>query len=129
MSAQKRRVPASDDQSVPVVLLVEDEVLIRMAIADYLRSCGYRVIEAGSADEAVAVIDGRARIDVVFTDVKMPGSMDGFGLARCVRQRLPGIPVVLTSGVHRSTDSRRAVRRRAADGEAVSALAGRGADS
>jgi CheY-like chemotaxis protein len=94
----------SDNDSAPVVILVEDEVLIRMSIADYLRSCGYQVIEAGSADEAVVVIDSETRIDVVFTDVKMPGSMDGFGLARWVRQRLPDIPVILTSGVARSTE-------------------------
>jgi CheY-like chemotaxis protein len=59
------------------VLVVEDEVLIRMATADYLRVCGYRVVEAGSGDEAVAVLKTDIRVDVVFTDVSMPGTLNG----------------------------------------------------
>jgi CheY-like chemotaxis protein len=86
----------------PTVLIVEDEVLIRMSVADYLRHCGYRVIEANNADEAVEILTG-AHVDVVFTDVNMPGSRDGFGLARWVRRERPGVKVIITSGVGRAT--------------------------
>jgi hypothetical protein len=66
----------SEDQAdPPTVLVVEDEVLIRMSTADYLRGCGYHIIEVGSGDEAVAVLKADVRIDVVFTDVSMPGNL------------------------------------------------------
>ena len=64
------------EAEAPTVLVVEDEVLIRMAIADYLRDCGYRVVEAGNSHEAVRVLKTDVYIDVVFTDVHMPGSVD-----------------------------------------------------
>jgi len=85
--------------------VVEDEVLIRLVIADYLRECGYRVHEAVSGDEAVLILQApEVSIDVVFSDVEMPGSMDGFELARWVRANMPQTQVILTSGVERSAD-------------------------
>jgi DNA-binding response OmpR family regulator len=90
---------------VETVLVVEDEILIRHVIADYLRECGYRVFEAVNADEAVAMIETpEISIDIVFSDVQMPGSMDGFALARWIRANKKGIQVILTSGVERSAD-------------------------
>jgi DNA-binding response OmpR family regulator len=86
----------------PTVLVVEDEVLIRMDTADYLRGCGYRVVEAGSGDEAVAVLNTDISVDVVFTDVSMPGTLNGFGLAQWVRRERPGVRVILTSGITRT---------------------------
>jgi len=87
------------------VLVVADEVLIRLVIADYLRECGYRVHEAANADEAVAVLESPdVTVDVVFSDVIMPGSMDGFGLARWIRANRPKVEVVLTSGIDRSAE-------------------------
>jgi DNA-binding response OmpR family regulator len=87
------------------VLVVEDEVLIRLVIADYLRECGYRVHEAANADEAVAVLEApEVEVHLVFSDVIMPGSMDGFGLARWVRANHPRVDVVLTSGIDRSAE-------------------------
>ena len=87
------------------MLVVEDEVLIRLVIADYLRECGYRVHEAASAAEAVAVLEsGTTSINIVFSDVQMPGDMDGFGLARWVRAHQPNVRVILTSSVERSAD-------------------------
>lgn len=80
------------------VLVVEDEILVRMVIADYLRDCGYRVIEAGNAREALTVLQSSEQIDIVFSDVQMPGDMDGFGLARWIRQNQPRVRVLLTSG-------------------------------
>jgi CheY-like chemotaxis protein len=89
----------------PTILVVEDEVLIRLVIAEYLRECGYKVHEAAHADEAVAVLDApEVSIDIVFSDVVMPGTMDGFGLSRWVRDNHPGIEVILTSGIDRSAD-------------------------
>ncbi len=87
------------------ILFVEDEVLIRLVIAEYLRDCGYKVHEAAHADEAVLVLQSPdVTIDIVFSDVSMPGSMDGFGLARWIRANRPEIQVVLTSGIDRSAE-------------------------
>jgi DNA-binding response OmpR family regulator len=87
------------------VLVVEAEVLIRLVLADYLRECGYRVFEAAHAEEAVEVLESPdVSVDVVFSDVQMPGSMDGFSLARWVRANKPGVQVILTSSVERSAD-------------------------
>ncbi len=92
------------DDSRPVVLVVEDEVLVRMVIAEYLRDCDYVVIEAGSAVEAIALFKADVEVDVVFSDIQMPGSLDGFGLAQWVRQNRPGVKVILTSGAASAAD-------------------------
>ena len=81
-----------------VVLLVEDEILIRLMAADEFRDHGYSVIEASNADEALAILGSEAVVDLVFTDVRMPGSLDGIGLARLIRDRYPGLPVLMASG-------------------------------
>lgn len=87
------------------ILVVEDEVLIRFAVADYLRACGYQVLEAANADEAVVLLDAAdMKIDLVFSDVQMPGTRDGFGLARWIRSKRPGVRVMLTSGADRSAE-------------------------
>jgi CheY-like chemotaxis protein len=87
------------------ILVVEDEVLVRLVIANYLRECGYTVYEAVNASEAIAMLQApEISVDVVFSDVQMPGEMDGFGLARWVRANKPGVQVILTSGVERSAD-------------------------
>jgi CheY-like chemotaxis protein len=93
---------ASDER--PVVLVVEDEVLVRMVIAEYLRDCDYVVIEAGSAVEAIALFKADVEVDVVFSDIQMPGSMDGFALSQWVRQNRPGVKVILTSGAASAAD-------------------------
>jgi CheY-like chemotaxis protein len=80
------------------VLVVEDEMMVRMPIAEYLRDCGYHVVEAGDASEAIAVMDAEEPVSLVFTDVRMPGKMDGFGLAEWFRSNYPAVPVLLTSG-------------------------------
>jgi DNA-binding NtrC family response regulator len=88
------------------ILVVEDDVLIRMPIAQYLRDCGYRVIEAVSADEAIAVLSHRETIiDVVFSDIEMPGSLDGFGLSKWIREHRPGMDVILAGTVPRTVDA------------------------
>jgi len=91
--------------ALKTILVVEDEVLIRLAIAEYLRECGYKVHEATHAAEAVAVLESpEVSVDIVFSDVVMPGEMDGFGLARWVRANRPGVEVILTSTVDRSAE-------------------------
>jgi DNA-binding NtrC family response regulator len=82
----------------PVVLLVEDEFLVRMAAADALEDAGFEVIETANAQAAQEVLSSRDDIRVLFTDVKMPGPMDGLELASLVRRCWPHIRVVITSG-------------------------------
>lgn len=86
------------------ILVVEDEVLIRTAISEYLRHCGYRVIEACSADEAITILTQPdiVEVDIVFSDIEMPGSMDGFGLSKWVREHCKGIEVVLASTIEKA---------------------------
>jgi two-component system, response regulator PdtaR len=83
----------------PAVLVVEDEILIRSAVAEFLRGAGYRVIEAADAGEAVAVFASGTQIDLVFSDINMPGTMDGIGLVRWIADHHPGIQVILTSAI------------------------------
>src|SRR6202046_5037112 len=82
----------------PVVLIVEDEFLLRLDAADMIGAAGFEVVEAGNADEAIEILEARPDITVVFTDIQMPGSMDGLKLARAVRGRWPPIKIVATSG-------------------------------
>jgi CheY-like chemotaxis protein len=82
----------------PVVLIVEDEFLLRMDAVDMIVAAGFEVVEAGDADEAIEILESRRDITVVFTDIQMPGSMDGLKLARAVRGRWPPIKIVATSG-------------------------------
>jgi CheY-like chemotaxis protein len=86
----------------PVILVVEDDVLVRSIVAAYLRECGFDVIEANSADEAIRVLQAEVRVDIVFSDIQMPGSMDGFGLAQWIRRERPWLKVILTSGAART---------------------------
>ena len=80
------------------VLVVDDDLLVREPIADYLRELGYEVLEAGDAHEAISVVDHADRVDLVFSDVRMPGELDGVGLAQWVRSHRPELPVLLTTG-------------------------------
>jgi CheY-like chemotaxis protein len=82
-----------------VILVVEDEPLVRMFLADALDEAGFKVFEAVNADEAVTLLQARPDVQAVVTDIEMPqGSMNGIGLARAVRERWPGIGLVVTSG-------------------------------
>lgn len=80
------------------LLVVEDEPLIRMATSEYFRDCGWRVLEAGSAEEARSLLMGGGPIDVVFSDIQLSREMDGIALASWVRESRPGTSVLLTSG-------------------------------
>jgi len=109
----KRSVPFLENRNTPrgleaqivadaptrqVVLIVEDEALVRMAAVGMVEEAGFEVLEATSADEAILLLEARRDITVVFTDVEMPGSMDGLRLAHAVRGRWPPIKIIATSG-------------------------------
>ncbi len=81
-----------------VVLVVEDEPFVRMFGADLLEEAGFDVLQACNADEALRLLEVHPEVRVVFSDVEMPGSLDGLGLARHIRQHWPRIGIVLTSG-------------------------------
>jgi len=84
--------------SLPLVLVVEDELLLRLNAVSLLEEAGFGVLEAASADDAIALLESRQDIRIVFTDINMPGSMDGLRLAHAIRNRWPPIELVITSG-------------------------------
>ncbi len=85
------------------VLVVEDEVFVRLDIVDQLMDAGYDVVEAANAAEAIAILEKDDTIRLVFTDIDMPGSMDGLALAASVAKRWPPVRIIVTSG-HRIVD-------------------------
>jgi CheY-like chemotaxis protein len=90
---------AFDHSVVPaVVLVVEDEMLLRMRAVDMVEDAGYTSVEAVDADEAVAILESRSDVALIFTDIQMPGSMDGLKLAHTVHERWPPIKIILVSG-------------------------------
>jgi two-component system, response regulator PdtaR len=84
--------------SSPVILVVEDEMLVRMVVADVLSDAGFTVLESTSAEEALRLLEIRPDVQVLFTDVNMPGALDGLGLAQAVHNRSPGIGILIGSG-------------------------------
>jgi CheY-like chemotaxis protein len=79
------------------ILVVEDEILTRMATADHLRDCGFRVLEAADAEEARTLLRASEPIELVFSDINMPG-MNGLALASWIAREFPDVKIVLTSG-------------------------------
>ncbi|CAN7416137.1 response regulator [Neorhizobium tomejilense] len=96
-------------QSTPpkkqAVLVVEDEPLLRMMAMDLVEDAGFRAIEAADADEAVTILETRTDIRIVFTDIDMPGSMNGMKLAAAVRDRWPPIEIIIVSGQVRLSEA------------------------
>jgi two-component system, response regulator PdtaR len=82
----------------PVVLIVEDDFLIRMHATELVEAAGFLSLQASNADEAVEILEKRTDIAVLFTDIQMPGSMDGLKLAAAVHRRWPPIKILATSG-------------------------------
>ena len=82
---------------VATILVVEDEILVRMAAADFLMDAGYLVCGAADAAEAISMLEAGHEIDVVFTDIRMPGLLNGIGLMRYVKERFPSVAVILNS--------------------------------
>ena len=88
-----------DHSTVPaVVLVVEDEMLLRMRAVDMVEDAGFTCVEAVDADQALAILESRSDIALLFTDIQMPGQMDGLGLAHAVHERWPPIKIILVSG-------------------------------
>ena len=86
------------------ILVVEPDILARTLVAAYLRDCGYKVDEAADGEEALSVLESGRAIDIVFTEVALPGTLDGFTVAQRVRRARPGIEVILTTGAERTAD-------------------------
>ena len=82
----------------PSVLVVEDEFFLRYVTAEYLEDCGFSVLQAANADEAVGLLQRNRDVGAVFSDIQMPGSMNGLGLAHWITETLPDVKVLLTSG-------------------------------
>jgi len=93
-----------DSPGPPKVLVVEDEMLLRMRAVDIVEDAGFIPIEAANADEALAILESRSDVDLLFTDIQMPGSMDGLKLAYAVHERWPSIKIILVSGKLTPTD-------------------------
>lgn len=102
MSGECRPVPQTPARAAqPVVLVAEDEVVLRMAVCAHLREAGFVVIEAVDAEEAVELLSANSSIALLFSDINMPGPADGNDLAAWVASRYPNIRVLLTSGIAR----------------------------
>lgn len=98
MPGRQTPVGASSAATRSRILVVEDEILIRQIVSDELRDAGFDVIEAFNADEALTVLQSRVRVDLIISDVRMPGSLDGMGLLAFVRAAFPTLPMIVTSG-------------------------------
>jgi two-component system, response regulator PdtaR len=88
----------------PVVLVVEDEALLLLEALDIVTDAGFEALPAANADEALRLLESRDDIQVVFTDVNMPGSMDGIKLAHAIRHRWPPVKLIVTSGYFMRSD-------------------------
>ena len=97
----------TDGATPSTILVVEPDILVRMVIASYLRDCGYKVLEGVSAADVMTVLGSGQKVDLVFSEVRPQGRVNGFGLARLLRDQYPDVDVILTSGVTRAADKAR----------------------
>src|SRR6201989_3585054 len=98
---------ATGSIGVPNVLVVEDEMVLRMRAVDIVEDAGFTPVEAINADEAITILESRSDIDLLFTDIQMPGTMDGLKLAHAVHDRWPTIKIILVSGQVKPSDAER----------------------
>jgi two-component sensor histidine kinase len=98
---------STNPTDVPNVLIVEDEMMLRMRAVDIVEDAGFHSVEAVNADEAMSILESRSDISLLFTDIQMPGSMDGLRLAHTVHNRWPGIKIILVSGQMNPSDAER----------------------
>jgi len=96
---------SADSNAIPNVLIVEDEMMLRMRAVDIVEDAGFRPVEAVNADEALSILESRSDISLLFTDIQMPGSMDGLKLAHAVHDRWPAIKIILVSGQVNPSDA------------------------
>ena len=88
----------TSEQIVPVILIVEDEALVRLSAVDMFEDAGFRMIEAVNSEQALELLAADSDVQLLFTDVNMPGTIDGLALARQVRDRWPHIGIMIASG-------------------------------
>jgi DNA-binding response OmpR family regulator len=101
-----RPAASRKDASIQTVLVVDDDVLMRMPICQYLRDCGYRVLEAASADEATTILQKPdIHVDAILSDVEMRGKMNGFSFAQWARSVRPGVNIVLAGTPERAAQA------------------------
>jgi two-component sensor histidine kinase/CheY-like chemotaxis protein len=100
-----RFMPSGQADALRAVLVVEDEMMLRMRAVDMVEDAGFTAVEAINADDALAILESRSDIELLFTDIQMPGSMDGLKLAYAVHKRWPSIKIILVSGQLKLTDS------------------------
>jgi two-component sensor histidine kinase/DNA-binding NarL/FixJ family response regulator len=98
---------STDLTPVPNVLVVEDEMILRMRAVDIVEDAGFNPVEAVNADQAISILESRSDISLLFTDIQMPGSMDGLMLAHAVHDRWPTIKIILVSGQMKPSDAER----------------------
>jgi two-component sensor histidine kinase/DNA-binding response OmpR family regulator len=98
---------STDSTQVPNVLVVEDEMILRMRAVDLVEDAGFCPVEAVNADEAMSILESRSDISLLFTDIQMPGTMDGLKLAHAVHERWPWIKIILVSGQVKPSDAER----------------------
>ena len=103
---------STDLPPVPNVLVVEDEMILRMRAVDIVEDAGFNPVEAVNADEAISILESRSDISLLFTDIQMPGSMDGLKLAHAVHDRWPSIKIILVSGQVQPSDAERPANSR-----------------
>ena len=96
----------------PTVLIVEDELMLRMRAVDIVEDAGFTALEAVNADDALALLESRSDISLLFTDIQMPGTMDGLKLAHAVHDRWPSIKIILVSGQVVLTEEQRPAQSR-----------------
>src|ERR1700748_3831784 len=98
---------STDLTQMPNVLVVEDEMILRMRAVDIVEDAGFCPVEAVNADEAISILESRSDISLLFTDIQMPGSMDGLKLAHAVHDRWPSIKIILVSGQMKPSEAER----------------------
>ncbi|WP_426615601.1 sensor histidine kinase [Bradyrhizobium sp. McL0616] len=103
---------STDLTPVPNVLVVEDEMILRMRAVDIVEDAGFNPVEAVNADEAISILESRSDISLLFTDIQMPGSIDGLKLAHAVHDRWPSIKIILVSGQVKPSDAERPAQSR-----------------
>src|ERR1700689_2664768 len=98
---------SKDATPLPNVLVVEDEMILRMRAVDIVQDAGFNPVEAVNADQAMSILEARSDISLLFTDIQMSGSIDGLKLAHAVHDRWPSIKIILVSGQVRLSDAER----------------------
>lgn len=102
--AESQDSDVGQESGSSTIMVVEPDVVARAVIAGYLRECGYRVLEGVTAEDVLAVLEAGESVDIIFSEVKLSGELDGFGLAKRIRETRPEIDVLLTSGVAKAAE-------------------------